>query len=681
MMIRLFWKQAARTATGAVLLAAAVQAVHAATDVWPAGSLDLVGPETKGPSRPVREHRIYPARGERESLQICIRSEKNGLEDVRVEVRPVHKDIPAPDVRVVEWVSVPTGEGTRAVYPDPLTDGRAISLRAGETRSFWLTYYIPEDVKGGLYQNNVTVRWAKRGQARVRITLEVFDFVLPKPTRLKTLFDLNRTVINERYGFDDANLDAWKAVYDALAPYEISYRLGDGTTEFADFRPHVEYAAGTAGMNTIALDPGPLAIDRLLRTTRNAAQDTLAVYLNNANDLLEAKGWLDRAVFEVSPPATDADWSAARMEYGRIKRADGRVRLLMRGPLHPFFENIVDVWAVPVEQYHIHGHRLLREGQSLAYSVAHRALSVSASSARKAPGALGPRDAYDGSFFTAWYSEAAPRRDRRQSLQVIFAAPVRTDRVRIAWPPGYEAPSVRVGTSYDGRVFSDAAVSWKIDLASGPFDFSFSDGDFRVMKTFVGLRLTFDEPSVRGPIGVSEISFGEKPVYGPLPDGRHIEPWLALTPGRFPSLSITAHPVEHRIAPWLCWVYDMDGLLGGALAEWPQNTDLLADGSVTLLEDNGVGFLFYPGANGLMPSIRAERLRDGIEDYVYWAEAKARAIATGAEDLKNLSSGSGLFARSVYDDTELANLGAFMAERRVAIGRALTRSKQPDAKR
>lgn len=84
--------------------------------------------------------------------------------------------------------------------------------------------------------------------------------------------------------------------------------------------------------------------------------------------------------------------------------------------------------------------------------------------------------------------------------------------------------------------------------------------------------------------------------------------------------------IEARITPWLAWLERVEGLLYYSLTDWhddPWTTPWMNNG-------NGDGFLFYPPkdttiafnacnaqSNRLVPSIRWELLREGMEDYEY----------------------------------------------------------------
>lgn len=95
-----------------------------------------------------------------------------------------------------------------------------------------------------------------------------------------------------------------------------------------------------------------------------------------------------------------------------------------------------------------------------------------------------------------------------------------------------------------------------------------------------------------------------------------------------PNPILMGHPgIEARITPWLAWAERVDGLLHYSVTDWSENP--WTTPNVTG-QDNGDAFFFYPprkdggslgtcGENGnrLVPSLRWENLRDGMEDYEY----------------------------------------------------------------
>jgi len=95
------------------------------------------------------------------------------------------------------------------------------------------------------------------------------------------------------------------------------------------------------------------------------------------------------------------------------------------------------------------------------------------------------------------------------------------------------------------------------------------------------------------------------------------EVWLYVSGPKppYPTLVIDAPAVAYRILPWMCWKYRLQGLLYWSVNYWTTNP--YQEPMNTPWQQNGNGSLYYPGAEGPVPSIRLEVLRDGMEDYEY----------------------------------------------------------------
>jgi hypothetical protein len=145
-----------------------------------------------------------------------------------------------------------------------------------------------------------------------------------------------------------------------------------------------------------------------------------------------------------------------------------------------------------------------------------------------------------------------------------------------------------------------------------------------------------------------------------------------------PNPILMSHPgIEARITPWLAWAERVDGLLHYSATDW--NPNPWTTPNVTG-KDNGDGFFFYPprkdggdldhcGQNGhrLVPSIRWENLRDGMEDYEYlWllAGGDGEAPAVGVANEGDAYVAQLVQSRTLYSHvpTDLAETRAAMAE-------------------
>jgi hypothetical protein len=138
-----------------------------------------------------------------------------------------------------------------------------------------------------------------------------------------------------------------------------------------------------------------------------------------------------------------------------------------------------------------------------------------------------------------------------------------------------------------------------------------------------------------------------------------------------------SHPgIEARLTPWLAWAERVDGLLHYSATDWSPNP--WTTPNVTG-KDNGDGFFFYPprkdgnnldycGQNGhnLVPSIRWENLRDGMEDYEYlWL------LAGGSNEIGVLNAADPYVAQLVGSRTLFSHVPTDLIETRAAIAQAL----------
>lgn len=608
-----------------------------ATDVWVEPALVKVFPESNRSPRASDEIRLYAARGERESCQICVRAGSKRAANVTVTPEPLTGDIGAPLVRRVGYLEVgaPSARacGTKTVWPDPLLDSAPLDVPERTTQAYWVTYTIPRTAAAGIHRGRIQVSIGKRATRTIPATVDVFDFELPEVPSVRTSFPLNRRALRQSYGLDNADLAGWMPIYDAFSDYRLSFGLWDdedlvnvrrdGSFDTALFTEHLGYAVKAAHMNTINIGKGAQGIAPFPEPEKGAVHDPLQGYLHAIGNWLQSHGWLDRAYIQVMAPPKREAWQEARRAYLRVWRADKRVRrLLVCGP-HPFLERYTDLWATPLEFYDYAPHDRLQAGWSLRSELPNPPTSVSASSSGTWPNdayyASSPSDGYDGCLFTSWWSAAPPTRDKPQWFQIDLAEPVETETIKICWKQGFEAEDISVDTAYNGRVFSSADVAWDHSFSSGPFTPSWSEGVFRFKKTFLSIRFKFRKGISGGPVGIVEVAFDNAPSYESAERISPPELWTYRNEGGFPSFSADAPAVDARLFPWVCWDCGFRGFLCEGLNDWPSAWVGPMRESPNTWSGGGDGsrFLFYPGETAPLPSVRAELLRDGLEDYEY----------------------------------------------------------------
>ena len=186
-----------------------------------------------------------------------------------------------------------------------------------------------------------------------------------------------------------------------------------------------------------------------------------------------------------------------------------------------------------------------------------------------------------------------------------------------------------------------------------------------IIETFADYRLT---PSVSGESGEPEdvllysladyevatahnqqTQFGEKV-------------WWEFTAYDLPPMAnpavIDRPGLDSRILPWLAWLDRVDGLYYCQSVDWePDPWSVLFSGTMS----NGDGFLFYPPndetlgydpceplSNRLIPSIRLELLREGMEDYAYLRLLNGQGPEIGVDNISDSQAAMFIDSRTSF---------------------------------
>jgi hypothetical protein len=334
-------------------------------------------------------------------------------------------------------------------------------------------------------------------------------------------------------------------------------------------------------------------------------------------------------------------WQAVRDAYFRVKRNDKRIKRLLVGAGDPYFERYTDIWATPLRQFDPYVDSLLRQGYSLSFKQRYPPNRVAASSSGSLPGdrirISEPGDAYDGCLFTFWISKGIPSKSDPQWLRIDLEGPVTTNKIKIIWKRGFEATGISVYTGQGDHMSASSGMQWQPFPPATPYAQSWAEGTFKAPQTFQSIYFEFSETFFGGPVGITELVFGDVLEATEPERITPLELWLAGSEGDFPSLAVDAHPVEARMIPWVCWGHQSAGFVHRGLCQWPATwkelvniQPLVWDGSLPARRTRarqpstavapavtGNEFLCYPGRAAPIPSIRSELLRDGLEDYEY----------------------------------------------------------------
>jgi len=99
---------------------------------------------------------------------------------------------------------------------------KKMDMKAMQTQPVWLTCWIPEDAKAGVYKGTLTVKEAGKAVAKVALSVEVEDKVLPDPSKWAFHLDLwqNPFAVARYYQvplWSQEHMDAMRPVMERLA--------------------------------------------------------------------------------------------------------------------------------------------------------------------------------------------------------------------------------------------------------------------------------------------------------------------------------------------------------------------------------------------------------------------------------------------------------------------------------
>jgi len=162
--------------------------------VWAVDGMEKVFSDTLPSPNASNLINLAGAAGECEVAQIAVHSTREDIYIYKPKISALRSDeaeISSKNVssRFVELVPVrfqsqgiPKEELVRVApgyFPDPLCLEDTITVPAGQTRSIWLTFNIPQDAKGGVYKGDVKVM-TSAGEDSIKVKVTVWPFSLPK---------------------------------------------------------------------------------------------------------------------------------------------------------------------------------------------------------------------------------------------------------------------------------------------------------------------------------------------------------------------------------------------------------------------------------------------------------------------------------------------------------------------
>lgn len=570
--------------------------------------------------------RVYAARGEFEGFRLSLQADKKGAEGVLVLPGEAGRDLPAPTIFRLLPI---TGAEITGEYLDHLVPATPVDLAPGEVAHYWVRYAVPVGARAGVEQASLRIEANRTRAQQVPVRIEVFDFELPARPSLPNVFYLDRPLMRSALGLPDADLAAWSPVYAALGGYRLGFSLWDGTAlvrgqDTTALREHLEFAAkhlapaalDFAGNNGAGWRAAPLPQE-------GQRLDPLNLLLNGVATAPALAQVPLVASFDQFPER--AAWPQRLAALRRLDAGSQLLRVAM-APLHPDFELHLDAWAVPLRAYTPALNAAFRAGAGLRGAVGVPAGRARASSRGElstgTPYTTDPADAVDGSPFTAWLPTTGGPPGEQAWWQIDFEAPVQAESVVIRWLPGHAVTDVQLHSTLDGTNYATTSVKWEHRPAGNPLELPTSTAQLRFPGALLGLRVlvTVGGGSDATVPGIAELSLPSALEDAADATEHPMKAWLALELDTFPTTYPGRHRAEPRLIGWTCWLGGFEGMLGASLNRWPKGLSEPGAGSATApvdLPQDGGDHLFYPGDGTVYPSLRLERLRDGLEDYEY----------------------------------------------------------------
>ncbi len=378
---------------------------QAALQIWPVNALVKVFRE-ETPQTGALPARITCARGEKEPLQIAIRSGR-AIRGVQPSVGPLvgpgGATLSGAEVGVVGYVPIDHvsnyysdqtpayfrklpgsgsgSDGWAGWWPDPLLPVAQFDLEAGQTQPIWLTVSVPRGAPAGDYRGRVTLSSGGRVVGALPFTVHVWNFEIPEFGHLKAIYDNrqggpmwqvpgqnHQETLEAFWRFEAAH----RVCPDQIEPEPtITYRNGQVIADFTEYdraaelyfdtlkfphayTPNQFYLFGWANLPAARFGEEPYegvapftGVDRskLRPEYKRAYQACLKAYW----DHVKAKGWASKITMYISDEPFDSE-AGVRTQMKAIcdmvHEVDPAIRIYSSTWHHqPEWDGYLNVWG------------------------------------------------------------------------------------------------------------------------------------------------------------------------------------------------------------------------------------------------------------------------------------------------------------------------------------------------
>jgi hypothetical protein len=322
------------TTTIACLPLLAVSAQQEMCQVWVVSATQKVFREDLPPASADKVVRLSAARGEREAIQIVLRSPRKAqLVGVKVSnlqaAKGARLGTEAIAVYRVAYIHLPAHNRH---YPDPLPPLQLpLELEPNQSQPLWLSVEVPRGARPGTYRGQVELELSGGEQHTIPIELRVWRFEIPLKPSMRTAFGLWGDGIARHHGVmadsaaDWENISRRQVSAEGSPPKSAHQKLMERYWELLVSRRLSPYSIP---VDIFSPEAGKYLGDPRLTSFVIPYSDDEA-QLRRTVEHLRQGGWLEKGYFYVvDEPITREQYDRLVEICQRIKRVDPSLKIV-----------------------------------------------------------------------------------------------------------------------------------------------------------------------------------------------------------------------------------------------------------------------------------------------------------------------------------------------------------------
>ncbi len=282
-----------RTVLAAAVLSLVPSAAFA-VQVWVAGSSEKIRPDAA--PRALAQASLAAARNEFEAFQIVVTGPATQVSarasPLVSRTRSAVDDVKLYRVDLIDARNASAADGGTGRWPDALVpdvddvvgeqrNAFPFDVPAGESHAIWVEVHVPPDATRGTHVGEVRVHTGE-GDATIPVTLDVWGFVLPSTSSLRTHFGLSYGVLGAGHGLWGDDGASLRARYAQLA---LDHRVSLGGV--ADDGSRVQFDHFDRFYGALVAGTAP--------TRLQGARLTSVKYVGGAGSVDEHRRWAQHA--------------------------------------------------------------------------------------------------------------------------------------------------------------------------------------------------------------------------------------------------------------------------------------------------------------------------------------------------------------------------------------------------